>query len=411
MAALDVRRDSPKRTATSPTSAATGTKASCRGSSALTRSRRRRIRCCAARCSAIAASTSSARKCTSRRSCARTRRTASSCCREGTPVESRCATASDRAGRRAHRHAQRVEQRGVDVTLPPEGSLGNYTIRADARERQAQRRRVAGASIAPDDDDGSRASTMTCRTRRSVNGSFLVAAYRRPDFRVDVTLNGESALAGTTLKGVVTGTLSVRRGDERRPVAWTLTRSAVDVRRRPRSTRSLPTSAGRSSAGPTATIERRRARSGGDDATLTKTGDLALDADATERTPACRSSTRSKATSRMCRVSRSPDAPRPRPSGALVHRLAAALVLSSIRRRASKPKSSPWPDGQSRRRGRRGEADAGPVAQRAPGRRQRLLRLGHRAKRRSPSGSWTVTTAARAGAAGRSRCRPAASSS
>ena len=40
---------------------------------------------------------------------------------------------------------------------------------------------------------------------RDVVGTFLVAAYRRPDFRVDVNLAGESTLAGVGLKGVVEG--------------------------------------------------------------------------------------------------------------------------------------------------------------------------------------------------------------
>ena len=41
--------------------------------------------------------------------------------------------------------------------------------------------------------------------RKSVSSSFLVAAYRRPDFRVDVTLTGATSnpLAGDKLRGVV----------------------------------------------------------------------------------------------------------------------------------------------------------------------------------------------------------------
>jgi uncharacterized protein YfaS (alpha-2-macroglobulin family) len=39
---------------------------------------------------------------------------------------------------------------------------------------------------------------------KSVHGSFLVAAYRRPDFRVDVTLSGAPPIAGDPLTGSVT---------------------------------------------------------------------------------------------------------------------------------------------------------------------------------------------------------------
>lgn len=60
--------------------------------------------------------------------------------------------------------------------LPEEGALGSYRVTAE----------VAGQG-------------------RSVSGSFLVAAYRRPDFRVDAVLGGESALAGAKLRGSVSG--------------------------------------------------------------------------------------------------------------------------------------------------------------------------------------------------------------
>jgi hypothetical protein len=41
--------------------------------------------------------------------------------------------------------------------------------------------------------------------RLVVYGGFLVAAYRRPDFRVDVTLDAPSTLAGTSVTGKITG--------------------------------------------------------------------------------------------------------------------------------------------------------------------------------------------------------------
>ena len=42
---------------------------------------------------------------------------------------------------------------------------------------------------------GPAADSYVPYTKR-VGGSFLVAAYRRPDFRVDVTLTGEPLMAG-----------------------------------------------------------------------------------------------------------------------------------------------------------------------------------------------------------------------
>src|SRR6185369_1132288 len=82
--------------------------------------------------------------------------------------------------------------------LPEEAPLGNYEVRAT----------VAGQ-------------------KSSVSGSFLVAAYRRPDFRVDANLAGESSLAGTKLKGVVTGRYLFGGPMGGRDVRWTYTRAPL----------------------------------------------------------------------------------------------------------------------------------------------------------------------------------------
>ncbi len=58
--------------------------------------------------------------------------------------------------------------------------------------------RPGGPEPSPDHDD-------YVPYERVVDGSFLVAAYRRPDFRVDVTLTGpDRPMAGDALNGVVT---------------------------------------------------------------------------------------------------------------------------------------------------------------------------------------------------------------
>ncbi len=80
-------------------------------------------------------------------------------------------------------------------TLPAEGPLGRYEVRAS----------VAGQ-------------------REEVVGSFLVAAYRRPDFRVDAELAGETSVTGVTLKGVVTGRYLFGAAMVGRDVKWTFTR-------------------------------------------------------------------------------------------------------------------------------------------------------------------------------------------
>src|SRR5262249_37899004 len=71
-------------------------------------------------------------------------------------------------------------------------------------------------------------ATVACH-QEAASGSFLVAAYRRPDFRVDANLAGESSLAGIKLKGVVTGRYLFGAPMATRAVRWTYTRSPLDT--------------------------------------------------------------------------------------------------------------------------------------------------------------------------------------
>ncbi|PYQ54440.1 MAG: hypothetical protein DMF78_05910, partial [Acidobacteria bacterium] len=84
--------------------------------------------------------------------------------------------------------------------LPEEAPLGHYEIAAT----------VAGQE-------------------RAVSGSFLVAAYRRPDFRVDANLAGDSSLAGVKLKGVVTGRYLFGAPMSGRDVRWTYSRQPLET--------------------------------------------------------------------------------------------------------------------------------------------------------------------------------------
>ena len=82
------------------------------------------------------------------------------------------------------------------LTLPAEAPLGRYQVAA----------RVEGQE-------------------REVYGGFLVAAYRRPDFRVDANLAGESTVAGVGLKGVVEGRYLFGAPMSGKAVRWTYSRA------------------------------------------------------------------------------------------------------------------------------------------------------------------------------------------
>ena len=111
------------------------------------------------------------------------------------------------------------------------------------------------------------------------------------------------------------------------------------------------------------------------------TGELPLDAGRRSATPACRTSTRSKATSRTCRGSTSPTAPAVTVHPAPGTSACGGRLLPRAEERARRRRW--WLSAgrrRSRRRAGRGQADAGAVEQRAPRRGQRLLHLGHRAE-------------------------------
>ncbi|HEX9986798.1 MAG TPA: MG2 domain-containing protein [Thermoanaerobaculia bacterium] len=63
--------------------------------------------------------------------------------------------------------------------------------------------------------------------RLQLYGNFLVAAYRRPDFRVDATLTGNSTLAGEALNGTINGRYLFGAPMSGREVAWTYSKRPV----------------------------------------------------------------------------------------------------------------------------------------------------------------------------------------
>jgi len=58
-------------------------------------------------------------------------------------------------------------------------------------------------------------------------GDFLVAAYRRPDFRVDLTLAAPTSLAGTRLAGTISAQYLFGAPMAGRPVTWTYSKSPI----------------------------------------------------------------------------------------------------------------------------------------------------------------------------------------
>ena len=123
--------------------------------------------------------------------------------------------------RRAHGQGERLEHGGMDADGSARGRARELLRARHPRERSAE---AAGAG------DAGRRNARSATTReykKSVTGSFLVAAYRRPDFRVDVTLTGDSPIAGDPLKGVVTARYLFGAPMGKRPTHWTFTRTPV----------------------------------------------------------------------------------------------------------------------------------------------------------------------------------------
>ena len=106
------------------------------------------------------------------------------------------------------------------LTLPADGALGNYQMAATLDKAS-----LTPPAPKPPSDDEDEAPDR--EWQRTVRGSFLVAAYRRPEFRVDATLSGTAALplAGAPLKAVVSARYLFGAPMASRPVSWTYSRA------------------------------------------------------------------------------------------------------------------------------------------------------------------------------------------
>jgi uncharacterized protein YfaS (alpha-2-macroglobulin family) len=130
----------------------------------------------------------------------------------------------DGRGRRADERVVKVGKwSSVEWTLklPADAALGSWGIHA-ALERDRPGPSVGAANRAPGDED-----QEPLPWGKMVDGDFLVAAYRRPDFRVDVTLSSDQPIAGALLKGTIGARYLFGAPMGGRPVTWTLSRSPV----------------------------------------------------------------------------------------------------------------------------------------------------------------------------------------
>jgi uncharacterized protein YfaS (alpha-2-macroglobulin family) len=108
-------------------------------------------------------------------------------------------------------HSNEIDNRTLDIgawssaewtyRIPAEAPLGNYSVLVKSKDQVG-----------------------------TIYNEILVAAYRRPDFRVDVTLDANSSLAGTNLNGVVNGRYLFGAPMSGKAVNWTYTkREMFDV--------------------------------------------------------------------------------------------------------------------------------------------------------------------------------------
>ena len=155
------------------------------------------------------------------------------------------------------------------LTLPEDGTLGGYSIRAILESDRVKK----DPARAPGADEYDYRDW-----KRTVHGGFLVAAYRRPDFRVDVTLTGQSRIAGDPLSAVVSARYLFGAPMMNRPARWAFTRSPV-FNAPPAIESSFPAERWTFVGWDTSEMSRGRAEMGADTETLAANGQLALTLD------------------------------------------------------------------------------------------------------------------------------------
>ncbi|RPI53772.1 MAG: hypothetical protein EHM55_12820 [Acidobacteria bacterium] len=127
----------------------------------------------------------------------------------GTPVEVRLRDSQDKEVDKRTIKVSEWSSAEWTLRLPTDGALGTYRIQASWVDQKR--------ASPTDDESGARA----------VHGTFLVAQYRRPDFRVDATLSSDSDVAGARLTGVVAARYLFGAAMGKRPVEWKATREVI----------------------------------------------------------------------------------------------------------------------------------------------------------------------------------------
>ncbi len=122
------------------------------------------------------------------------------------------------------------------MNLFPAGAKAEAVLK-DSRDREVDKRMVAlnawsaadwVVKIPQDGALGNYSVTLSVDGQhRSVYRNFLVAAYRKPDFRVDANVGGADNLAGATLKGTVTARYLFGGAMSGRPVKATYSKDAL----------------------------------------------------------------------------------------------------------------------------------------------------------------------------------------
>src|SRR5262249_37560340 len=99
----------------------------------------------------------------------------------------------------------------------------NYSIEVTLDKRALEEKTPTPPRDTDDDEVGE------SDYQKIVRGSFLVAAYRRPEFRVDVHLGAvvPAATAGAPLKGVGNAAYLFGAAMANRPARWTFSRTPV----------------------------------------------------------------------------------------------------------------------------------------------------------------------------------------
>jgi uncharacterized protein YfaS (alpha-2-macroglobulin family) len=139
-------------------------------------------------------------------------------------------------GEEVHAKAVLRSDTPAGIQLLPAGTPVEISVR-DSHDKEVDKRTIklnewsSAEWTMPLADDGVlgtyRIAAKVTGQRLTANGDFLVAAYRRPDFRVDVTLNAPTSVAGTKLAGTITARYLFGAPMSSLPVKWTYSKSPL----------------------------------------------------------------------------------------------------------------------------------------------------------------------------------------